>query len=161
VFRLPAAVDSNNNSIKIAKAMNKQWSLTNSFIAKYIFCDWLFLNGLKSRDSDYIIFKWSGCVGWTEKKEFVFTLSTKQPGSISSTNVCGFFMQTEWAQCLTNSKYIWQKKCTNCNLSLKLEVLIVGKMEQQIFHVPVTFCLSKKVWWNQRISCCFQKNHHI
>jgi len=78
VFRLPAAVDSNNNSIKIAKAM--------------------------------------------------------------STNKFG-------------------KKCTN--LSLKLGVLIVGKMEQQIYHVPVTFCLAKKVWRNQRISCCFQKNHHI
>jgi len=34
-------------------------------------------------------------------------------------------------------------KCAN--LSLKFGVLIVGEIEQQIFHEPATFCSSKKV----------------
>jgi len=32
------------------------------------------------------------------------------------------------------------------NLSLKFGVLIVGEMEQQMFHTPATFRMAKKVW---------------
>jgi len=48
---------------------------------------------------------------------------------------------------------VWQmankfgKKCAN--LSLKLEVLIVGEIEQQIFLCRGDFLIDEKVWWNR------------